>query len=92
MANNHFLASIYRIGNNDLNTLFSTATSKTPATEGIQYSFPSGLCQFSPTPNGFTANGVTMASIITVLPTGLQVKPTQYYTDSTVSTLNTAAT
>lgn len=97
MANNHFLASIYRYGTVDATALFSTVGTPVPATQGISESFPSALCRFYPVryQNGAaaTACGVTMNAIIELFPTGLagQGKSRIYYTDATVSTLNTNA-
>lgn len=84
---NHFLASIYRINAQDLNK-----TTGIPATQGIPMSFPTvGTVFYPPTLGSVTANGVTCVSVIEVLPTGLNQPSKKYYTDSTVSTLNTNA-
>jgi len=97
MANNHFLASIYRYGTADATALFSTAGTPVPATQGISESFPSALTRFYPVryQNGavVTACGVTMNSIIELFPNGLsgQGQSRKFYTDATVSTLDTAA-
>jgi hypothetical protein len=92
MANNHFLASYYRFGHNDLNSSVGA-----PALMGVQKSFPSAGVVISEitTPGGVVANGVTMHSIVEVLPTGLTIPgvPSQkWFSDATVATLNTAAT
>lgn len=55
--------------------------------DGITENFPSNLTQFRATKAGTTANGVTMNSIIEILPTGLVVNPTTYLTDSTPAQL-----
>lgn len=83
---NHFLASIYRINAQDLNK--STGI---PATQGIPMSFPNQGVLFYPPVGTVVANGVTMASVIEVLPTGLNQPSKKYYTDSSVATLNTAS-
>jgi hypothetical protein len=88
MANNHFLSSIYRIDQYDTKSTLGSG-----ATMGVPHSFPSGLTKMYPVPYpGVTANGVEMASIIEMLPTGLNQPAHKYYTADSVSTLNTAAT
>lgn len=57
--------------------------------DGITENFPSQLTQFRAAKAGTTANGITMNSVIEILPTGLNVNPTIYLTDSTVTQLNT---
>jgi hypothetical protein len=97
-GNNHFIASIYRYGNTDATALFSPAGVTIPATQGILESFPSAGTHFYPVryKDGVpvTACGVTMNSIIELLPTGLsgQGQSRKFYTDATVSTLNGLAT
>lgn len=78
------IASIYRIGQNDLKN-----PAGTPAVQGISHSLPSAQCAFYALPAGTTANGVTMASIIELLPTGLNQPVKKYYTDSSISSLQT---
>lgn len=80
------IASIYRKNQYDLKSAIGA-----PATQGIDESFPGALCLFYPVPptNPVTANGVTMASIIELLPTGLNQPSTKFYTDSTVAQLQT---
>lgn len=94
MANQHFLASIYRYGNADATNPWSTPTAPSPATKGISESFPSALTRFSPVRGTVVANGVTMNAVIKLLPSGLQRQGQVelFYTDATVATLNTAAT
>jgi hypothetical protein len=86
---NQFLASIYRINANDLKTILGTTS--VPAAEGILQSFPSQGVRIYPVQGTVTANGVTMASIIALLPSGLVQPEKQFYSPSSVSTLVTAA-
>jgi hypothetical protein len=62
-----------------------------PATQGVPRNLPAALCILSPAPASTTANGVTMNSIIELLPTGLYKngQSTCYYSADTVATLNT---
>lgn len=62
-----------------------------PATQGVPTNLPGALCSLKPAPANTTANGVTMQSIIELLPTGLyhNGQSTYYYSADTVSTLNT---
>lgn len=94
MANNHFLASIYRENGVDLTAAFSTPDAKVPAKMGISQSFPSASTRFYPVRGTVVACGVTMVSIIELFPSGLQGQgqSRKFYTDATVATLNTAAT
>ncbi len=62
----------------------------TPATSGIVFGFPVDTFLAYPCPSGTTANGVTMNSIVEVLPTGLNQVSTYYYTTATVAQINTA--
>jgi hypothetical protein len=66
-------------------------TSGTPATQGVGLNLPAALCILSPAPPGTTANGVTMQSIIELLPPGLyhNGQSDKYYSADTVATLNT---
>lgn len=83
---NHFLTSIYRQGAYDA----LTATGQ-PAYQGVPVSFPSaGTIFYAPQP-AVIANGVTMNSVIEVLPTGLNQPSKKFYSADSVSTLNTAA-
>lgn len=83
------IASIYRINQYDLKNAAGG-----PATEGIPWNLPAALCLLEPAPADTTANGVTMQSIITLLPSGLyqngQAK--KFYSADTVATLNTNGT
>lgn len=80
------IASIYRINQYDLKN-----SSGAPASAGKSESLPSAMCLFYPVPGTttVTAAGVTMNSIIELLPTGLNQQSTKYYTDSTVAQLQT---
>ena len=96
MANMHFLASIYGKGsssNASARALYSAQN--IPATQGLTMSFPSTGTVFYPIPVGSTPtnvfNGVTTITCIEVLPQGMNQPSTKYYTDATVSTLDTAA-
>lgn len=62
-----------------------------PATEGVPFNFPGALCELRPAPANTTANGVTMQSIIELLPSGLQRNGQSefYYSADTLATLNT---
>ena len=62
----------------------------TPATSGIAYGFPVEGFLAYPCPSGTTANGVSMNTIVEVLPTGLNQTSTYYYTTATVAQINTA--
>lgn len=63
----------------------------TPALQGVPLNLPAALCLLKPAPASTTANGVTMQSIITLLPSGLYKngQATDYYSADTVATLNT---
>jgi hypothetical protein len=79
------IASIYRIGPNDTKNAAGN-----PATQGLPNSLPSAQCTIYPVPSpGITANGVTMNSVIKLLPTGLTQPATLYYTADTLATLQT---
>lgn len=62
-----------------------------PATQGVPLNLPAALCVLSPAPANTTANGVTMQSIIELLPSGLyhNGQSDKYYSADTVATLNT---
>jgi hypothetical protein len=79
-------ASIYRINAYDLNTAQGI-----PATQGIVHSFPTQGIRMYPVHGTITANGVTMASIIALLPTGLNQPEKQFYTPTALATLVTNA-
>lgn len=87
MANNHFDIGIYRINQHDLKNADGA-----PASAGRLHSFPSGLTFIEPAPAGTVAAGVTMLSIINLLPTGLNQPSKKYYSAADVATLSTAAT
>ncbi len=92
----HVLSSIYRINDNDLYSGYTTDSGnriiKNPATRGVPNSFPSNLVRFYPIADGpVVANGVTMNSIIALLPTGLNQPEKRFYTADTVAALNTLA-
>lgn len=93
MANNHFLASYYRENKTDAFAMSSTVAHPLLATQGILRSFPSALTQIKQAPNGTVACGVTMNSIIELFPSGLgkQGQSTFFYSDSTVTALDTLA-
>lgn len=79
------IASIYRVGGNDLRNAAGN-----PATQGVPHTLPSAQCYAYPVPYpGVTANGVTMASIIKLLPTGLNQPATLFYTADSLATLQT---
>lgn len=79
----------YRKNQYDLKNPFGT-----PATQGVPLNFPAALCALRPAPTSTTANGVTMNSIITFLPTGLyhNGQADEYYSADTVATLQTNGT
>jgi hypothetical protein len=73
------VASIYRTGVNDI----------PGGNMGRAYTFNSQQCLTYPAPAATVANGVTMNSIIELLPEGLVVDSKKYYTDSTSAQLVT---
>lgn len=75
------VASVYNYNGNDL---------PQAGLSGIANSFPSANAFFYPTPAGTTANGVTMNSVIQLLPTGLNVNGAKYLTDSTPAQITSA--
>jgi len=83
------ITSAYRKNQYDLTTARGI-----PATMGVPINLPSALCQLSPAPSGTTANGVTMNSIIELLPSGLyhNGQSTFYYSADSVATLQTNGT
>lgn len=81
----HFLASIYAV-QPPLGSYTYVGTN-----EGVTNSFPVEGTRFFEAKAGTTANGVTMNSIIELLPTGLNVHSFKYWSAATVATLNTAA-
>lgn len=62
-----------------------------PAASGVPRNLPAALCNLEPAPANTTANGVTMQSIIELLPIGLYKNGQSifYYSADTVATLNT---
>lgn len=81
-----FTASIYRINQYDLNTAQGI-----PATQGILHSFSPDTVRIRDVKGTVAANGVTMLSIISLLPDGLTVKEKDFYTPTAQATLVTAA-
>jgi hypothetical protein len=65
-----------------------------PATQGVPQNLPANLCSIRPVDQATTANGVTMNSIIELLPPGLYKngQSTLYYSADTVATLQTNGT
>jgi hypothetical protein len=63
----------------------------TPATSGLSYSFAVNSFIARPVEEATTANGVSMNSVIEVLPTGLNQPSVYFFTTSTVAQINTAA-
>jgi len=78
------ITSAYRKGQYDLKNPLGT-----PATQGVPINLPASLCVLRPAPSNTTANGVTMQSIIDLLPSGLNQPTVSYYSADSVSTLNT---
>jgi hypothetical protein len=80
------ITSAYRKDQYDLKNPLGT-----PATQGVPINFPGALCLLTPAPINTVANGVTMLSIIELLPTGLYQngQSHKYYSADSVSTLNT---
>lgn len=59
-------------------------------TQGRAESLPSALTYFEGVPAGTTAgNNIIMASCVCLLPSGLNQKPTKFYTPSTPAELQT---
>lgn len=81
-----FQASIYRINEYDLKSAQGIS-----ATQGILHAFPSEMVRFYTAPAGTVANTVTMASIIALIPQGLNQPEKKFYTPTTVADLVTAA-
>jgi hypothetical protein len=54
-------------------------------------SFPTTGTAFFPLPNGVVVGGAYVYSVIQVAPSGLNLHPQQYVTDSSVATLATLA-
>lgn len=79
-------ASIYRINAYDLNTAQGV-----PASQGILHTFPTQGIRMYPVHGTVTANGVTMATIISLLPNGLNQPEKNFYSPTALATLATAA-
>jgi hypothetical protein len=83
----HFLASIYTVDNG-----YDAPTQL--ASMGVLNSFSPTNTRFYPARAGTTGGSpttVNLNAIIEIAPNGLNVKAAKYYTDQTVSALNTAA-
>jgi len=89
MANNHFSCNIYGYSQNPSAGIVNFNTKY-----GYLNSFPSAGTRFYPAPAGTTAGtfNTVINTVIELFPTGLQSKPTLFYTGADVATLNTAAT
>lgn len=78
------IASIYRIGNYEF-----------PGATGRLNNLPGAMTQFYPAPAGITVNGVTMQTVIELLPSGLQnpqVPDLKMYAAADVATIQSAST
>lgn len=78
------IASIYRIGNYDF-----------PGVTGRLNNLPGAMTQFYPAPAGITVNGVTMLTVLEMLPSGLQnpqVPDRKMYSATSVADIQTAST
>jgi hypothetical protein len=84
-GNNHFSAYVYGID-------AAGGSTEIAAAGGQLNSFPSAGTHFYPTTAVRGNAQVTCSAVIELLPTGLNQVSTKFYTDSTVATLNTAAT
>lgn len=79
-------ASIYRIGQTDLKS-----GAGSPAIQGVTMSFPTQDIRIEAAKIGDTAIGITMLTIIRLLPTGLNQLCKDYYTPTATATVITAA-
>lgn len=79
-------ASIYRIGPNDLNSAI-----RTPALMGVTMSFPTEDIRIEAAKLGTTAHGITMNTVIKLLPKGLNQPEKEFYTPTATATVITAA-
>ena len=79
-------ASIYRIGQNDLKNSSGGAQ-----TAGQTFGFPTQGIRIEAITGTVAANGVTMATVIKLLPTGLNQLTKDYYTPTATATVITAA-
>ena len=78
------IASIYKIDNLEF-----------PGATGRLNNFPGALAHFYPAPTGTIVNGVTMLTIIKILPSGLAIPgnpPKKHYAAADVATIQTAST
>lgn len=78
------IASIYRQGNNNF-----------PGKTGRLNNFPGQFTHLYPAPAGTTVNGVTMLTIVQMLPSGLQTPQDDnltYYAAADVATIQSAST
>jgi len=89
-GNNHFLTQVYGFSTQENGAIYA-ANSGNPSM-GKSNSFPSAGVRFEPNDPLTTIGTVTINSIITLLPTGLNNKPFKFYVADTVATLNNAAT
>lgn len=81
-----FSASIYRINQYDLNTARGI-----PATQGILHTFSPDTIRMRAVKGTIAANGITMLSIISLLPSGLTIPEKEFYTPTSITDLTTAA-
>jgi hypothetical protein len=65
-----------------------------PAVQGVPINLSNNFCNITPAPANLKANGVTMNSIIELVPSGLyhNGQSTRYYSADTVATLQTNGT
>lgn len=63
-----------------------------PGVTGRSNTFPGALTQLYPAPASTTINGVTILSVVEVLPTGLNQGSTKYYAAAAVATIEAAST
>ena len=84
MATNFISVNVYRA---------NTSSGDKSYAGGLAYGVPvtGGAVVFSPAPSGTTVGGITLNSIINVLPTGLVVPPGALYVADTVAQLITEA-
>jgi len=79
------------------NPPFADANGQTAFSREIDFSFagrvsfPTTGTAFFPLPNGVKIGGAFVYSVIQVAPSGLNIHPTQFVTDSSVATLATLA-
>lgn len=85
-ASNRLIASIYR------KQTFAGQSYDFPGATGRQHNFSAIGANVYEAPASTTVNGVTMAAIIEVLPTGTNQAPALYYTALTVAQVQSAGT